>query len=219
MALSLVSRSVRGEGAEALRKLWRPVARAATAAMDEAAASIKGEARADIARAGFSKRWQNALRVKRFPEGASVSIGAAAFTWHKMPYATIFAEGGTIRGKPLLWVPLENTPKRIARRRMTPERFERAIGPLTYIGRRGRPPLLAARAALSASQARKDRPKVSLAALRRGAAGGTGRTVMRTVPLFVGLDAVKIGKKFQILKIVERAAGRLAALYVKHFRE
>ena len=217
--VALLHHAVRGAGAKALRELKRPVAAAATAAMAEAVGTIKVQVRADIDRAGFSTKWQNAFRVEVYPGGGRISIGAAALAHHRIDYATIFEEGGTIRGKPLLWVPLENTPKRVARRRMTPESFSANIGPLTYIDRRGRPPLLAARAALGRAGARKTRPKVSMAALRRGAAGGgSGRTVLRSVPLFVGLDAVRIGKKFDILGIVERAADRLGSLYLKHFR-
>jgi DNA-binding GntR family transcriptional regulator len=38
------------------------------------------------------------------------------------------------------------------------------------------------------------------------------------VPLFVGLRSVDIRDRFSIREIVERAAARLAALYVKHLK-
>src|SRR5690606_14187289 len=46
-----------------------PIAKAATAAVSEAAAEIKAEARAQIGAAGFSRKWQNALRVDFYPKG------------------------------------------------------------------------------------------------------------------------------------------------------
>ena len=220
MTFKLAYRAAKGEFDEAIRELQRPMAEAAMAAITEAGATIKTQARADIARAGFSKRWQNALRVDTFPRRGQVSINAAAFIFHKIPYAEVFESGATIRGKPRLWIPLEGTPKKLARERMTAKRFTERIGPLTFIDRGGKPPLLAARAALSRAQARKAKPKVSLAALRRGAAGtNTGRTVVRTVPLFVGVRGIVIPKKFSVRKIIDKGVSRLAALYVKKIGE
>lgn len=209
----------RGAFVEGIADLKNPPAEAATAAMREAAVIIKTQGRAEIARAGFSKRFQNALRAEAFPRGGQVSIDAAAFMVHRVPYANVFEEGATIRGNPRLFIPLVPKGRKVPAARRTPARFRQEIGPLTYIARRGKPPLLAAPAALSVFEARKAEPKVSLAALRRGAAGAaTGRTVLRTVPLFVGQSEVTIDKKFSVLKIVDRVAGRLAQLYVKHLK-
>ena len=43
------------------------MARAATAAVREAAEMAKSAGRANIATAGFSRKWQNALRARIFP--------------------------------------------------------------------------------------------------------------------------------------------------------
>lgn len=219
MSLRPVYHAPKGQFAKAMAELLRPVAEAATAAIVEAKDRGKVEARAEIARAGFSERFQNAFRADAFPGGGRVSINAAALFYQKVPYAEVFESGATIRGKPRLWIPLDGTPKKIGAERMTAKRFAQRIGPLTFIDRGGRPPLLAARARLSRAQAGKAKPKVSLAALRRGARGtATGRTVLRTVPLFVGARSIEVPKKFSVLKIVDRWAGRLPALYVKHFK-
>ena len=218
MAFRLILSTITGQLEEALLELQRPMAEAATLALREAATSAKAQGRAEIAGAGFSKKWQNAFRVDAFPRRGKVSIDAAAYMFHKIPYAEVFQTGATIRGKPVLWAPLERTPKRIARKRITPELYQAQIGPLVYLGGRGGRPLLAARAALSRAASRRAEPKITLAALRRGAAGGTPTTVLRTVPLFVGLRSAKIPKKFDVLAVMARAADRLAELYLKNLK-
>lgn len=50
------------------------IARVSTATFQEGARIIKEQGRASIAAGGFSARWQNALRVKNYPEnGVSVT--------------------------------------------------------------------------------------------------------------------------------------------------
>ena len=220
MALSYKYSATKGEFAKAMGEIYRPIARATSAAIAEASADIKTQGRASIAKAGFSKRWQNAFRVIEYPSGGKVSADAAALAFHRIPYAEIFESGGTIRGKPLLWLPLPGRPKKLAGQRLTPKVFKAQIGPLTYVARRGvKPPLLMAPAVLSRSQASRRRAKVSAAALRRGARGSAGsRSIVRGVPIFVGLPRVDMPKKFALLKIIDRAAGRLAELYVKHMK-
>ncbi|RUV75923.1 MAG: hypothetical protein EOR30_17060 [Mesorhizobium sp.] len=56
------------EFAGAMFGIKDPIAFAATAAISEAGDIVKREGRADIAAAGFSKRWQNALRVNVYPK-------------------------------------------------------------------------------------------------------------------------------------------------------
>ena len=222
MALGLPYAASKGEFSKAMRELYRPIAKAASAAITEAAADIKTQGRASIARAGFSKRWENAFRINVYPTRGRVSVDAAALAYHRIPYAEIFESGGTIRGKPRLWIPLTAPGKKVQKARGSPERFRKEIGPLTYIDRRGKPPLLVAPAMLGKAQANKRRPHASVRALKRGAAGSQGkrgpRTVLRTVPIFVGKESVDIPKKFALLKIVDRHAGRLAELFVKHLK-
>jgi hypothetical protein len=233
MGLRYTYKALRGEFAEVIAELKAPIAAAATAAITEAAAGIKGEGRENIARAGFPprglKNLQRGLRVDVFPRHGRVSINAAALMFHRIPYFWVFQEGATIRGKPRLWIPLKGTPPFIGRKppageRMTPAAFREKIGPLTYIDRAGAPPLLAAPVALSFARARQRRPTVKLPGLERGAAlakggGSRGRfTVLRMVPLFVGLSTVNIRKRLRLLEIVERWRSRLPELYAKHFK-
>ncbi len=192
-----------------------PIARAATAAVGEAGERIKVAARADIAAAGFSRKWQNALRVDRYPRGHEVSVNAAAHVYHRIPYAWVHEEGATIHGQPLLWLPLSNAPDKIGRFRMTPRRYP---GPLQFVRRAGKPPLLVAKLGISRGRAEKGVGKITLAAARKGVAGGGKNRVVRSVPMFVGISTVRLRKRFGILAIVRREAARLAGLYAKHLR-
>ena len=153
------------------------MARAATAAIRDAGDIAKRGGRSSIAAAGFSRKWQNALRVNIYPPQGE-SIRPAAFVFHKIRYAGIFEEGAAIAGKPLLWLPLSNVPLRRGRP-MLPSEYARSVGPLVSVERPGRPPLLF--------------PKHQPKRRRRRAAESLGRK-----PLYVGLSAVEIAKRFNV---------------------
>lgn len=204
--------ALKGEFAEAMVEHYRPIAEAGSAAMRDAANDIKLRGRADIAAAGFGKRWQNTFRVDTYPK-RGVSANAAALIYHRIPYADVFETGATIRGKPTLWVPLSSTPKKIGRKRMSAKNFRREIGPLQFI-KGGRRPLLAARISVRSAKA-KTPGRVTLAALRRGAIGGGP---VRSVPLFVGVPSVTLRDRFSLREITRRAADSLPQLYLKHFQ-
>lgn len=198
-----------GEFAAAFASMKDPIAFAGTAAISEAGDIVKRQGRADIAAAGFSRRWQNALRVNVYPR-RKLSMNAAALIFHNIQYAGVFEEGATITGKPRLWLPLPSAPKRVGRQKMTPALYIKSIGPLVSIERPGKPPLLAGKIATNRRGSKTG--KVSLSALKRGGAGAPSTLV----PLFVGIDRVNIRDRFSIREITERAAARLGDLYLKH---
>jgi len=206
MALRLFLAATKGEFRAAITEKYRPVARAATAAMHEAAVRLKSGARAEIAKAGFSQRWQNTLRVEVYPKGRP-SINAAAFLWHKIGYAGIFETGGTIIGKPYLWLPTPAAPKGYR----TPAVFQQKVAPLVFTrSRAGRPMLVA--------KARSDKAaSTSLGAFRRGTTAGRG--TVRSVVVFVGHKKVDIPKKFNVAGVAERVTALLSLLYFKNFRD
>lgn len=212
MALEFFASAIRGELAEVFEELYEPIEEAGTAAMREMATAIKLRGRANIAAGGFSTRWQNAFRVDVYPKRGA-SANASALVYHKIPYADVFETGATIRGKPTLWVPLPGTPKKIGRKKITPQRFISEIGPLFPLKGRGGRPLLAAKVA--ARRRQRAGGQVSLSALRRGAAGGVPT---QALPLFVGLPAVKLGDRFALREITRSGAAALAVLYVKNLR-
>lgn len=120
---------------KAMTATYGQIAHAATAAIKEAADLAKAQGRANIASAGFSARWQNALRAKVYPDSGE-SVDAAAFIFDKIDYAGIFEHGGPIAGKPYLWLPIEkNLP---GGNRMTPKKWVAQIGPLQAVKRGGK---------------------------------------------------------------------------------
>jgi hypothetical protein len=70
MTLRLTLSAVAGGFFRAVTEGERPIAKAATAAVREAAELAKTAGRANIAAAGFGRKWQNALRAKIYPTDA-----------------------------------------------------------------------------------------------------------------------------------------------------
>lgn len=179
---------------------YQQMAKAATAAVTRATGEAKTAGRASIQEAGFSAKWQNALQAKVYPEGG-VSLNAAGLVYHKISYAGIFQEGGTIAGRPLLWLPIEaNLP---GGEKWTPARFVQSIGPLRSVrNARGRP-LLVGQVGIGSTGAVLPRQR--------------GRSMVRSrqawLPVFVGIDVVEIAKRFHVTEAVEAANARLPAYY------
>lgn len=124
---AIFTKEVRGE-----------IALAATKAMTRAADIFKNDARADIAKAGFSTRWQNALRVTVYPAGRN-SLSPAMYAYHNIWYSGIFEDGGTIRAKKnRMWIPLPTVPKK-GNRRLSPRQLRVK---LSTVNRPGKNPLL-----------------------------------------------------------------------------
>ena len=202
----------RGEFEKAFMRNELTIARAATFAVKEAGLDLKKSARGSIASAGFSKKWQNALRVDAYPK-RDISINAAAHVYHKISYAHVFEDGAKISGKPTLWLPMPNVPKKHAGETLTPKRFP---GVLQYIKSKSGRPLLVAQIRVSKSMAnRAQMGKVSMAAIKRGTIGSG---VIRSVPIFFGIDTVRIRKRFDIRGATKNAAGRLGQLYYKNLK-
>lgn len=198
--------------------IYQPIAEAATAAIRRSAANIKARGRANIAAAGFGRNWMNTFRVETYPKGSKKSANAAALVFHAIDYADIFENGGTIRGRPLLWLPLRATPKKVSTYRLTPKRFVQEVGPLFSITGR-RTPLLGARVAVTPAEAKASRITPTIQNLRAGAQlarsnnrRGAG-VVLRTVPLFHGVRQVTIRKRFDLVDIIRSEVDRLPEYY------
>jgi Family of unknown function (DUF6441) len=91
-----------------IRDKQRPVATAAVAALREVAADAVQEGRSNIAGAGsFGPKWQQGLKFRTVDavEDGEPSLQAKAIIFHSFGIAGIFEHGGTIEGKPLLWIP------------------------------------------------------------------------------------------------------------------
>jgi hypothetical protein len=146
--------------------------------------------------AGFGPKWQNALRVVVYPKNAE-SIQPTIQTYHKIGYSQIFEEGGSIFGKPLLWLPIEkNLPRAIGA----------APGSAVLLRQEHRPavPDLPGRQGAIAGGTKKT-----------GRRGKRGAVQTETVPMFVGIDQVTLGDKFHIREIADTVAGQLPALFAR----
>ncbi len=187
--MRLVFQYTRGEIDRALRELQEPIAAAATGAVADAGEAAVLEGRVSIASAGFSSKWQGLLGSKVYPQGRN-SMRPAAHITHKIPYAGIFEDGGKIDGP--VYLPIgDNVPKASTGRRLTPKQFIAQGGELHSVKGRGKP-LLVGR--LSKAKGEK------------------------FIPMFHGLDAVTMGKKFRIKEAVQRAAARLGEFYLNRIR-
>ncbi|WP_035661447.1 DUF6441 family protein [Bradyrhizobium sp. Ec3.3] len=186
--------------------MFSQIVRAATGAVQDAAVELKTIARGNIAAAGFSKKWQNAWRVNVYPK-SGYSLDAAAYGFHKIPYASIFETGGTISAKGgLLWIALPTVPK-LGRERATPRKLAQSGVKLFSMKRAGKSPLLATRLRMAGTVG-----KLSLAKLRRGVSGKRGS--VRAVPLFFGVRTVTLGKRFNISGVADTVRSRLPDLYL-----
>ena len=206
--------SVLGQFSKAMDEIQEPIKEAGTAAIRQVGEIGKLKGRASIASAGFSKRWQNATRANTYPKNRA-SLGAATQLYHAVPYAEVFELGATIRGKPKLWIPLSSTPKVSANKKLSPKSFQSAFGPLFAL-KAGSKTLLAAKLSVTAAAAKRGPPyKVTKSALKRGA---IGEGIVRSVPVFVGVDSVSIAKRFELLRAFGDAADQLPALYVQNLK-
>lgn len=200
---------------------FNSIATIATNTMKEAGALLKKGGRDNIAAAGFSSKWQNTWRVDIYPK-RGVSIDAAAFAYHKIPYASIFETGGTIHAKAgLLWIALPTVPK-VGKARGTPKTLAARGVKLFTIARAGKAPLLATNIRLSKAQANnlKNTVKGRKSLLGRLSlsrlSNSPKRGVNATVPLFFGVNSVTIRKKFNLEGVAVSVQDQLAALYEKN---
>jgi hypothetical protein len=89
-----------------LAGLAQRLTRAVTIAMNMAASMMLEAGKQDIAGAGkFGERWTDGLHVRTEGAGGNMRM----YFTHDIPYAGIFETGGTIKGNPLLWIPLSGT--------------------------------------------------------------------------------------------------------------
>ena len=169
-----------------VKEIQRPIAKAATAAIREAGEIAKRDGRASIAASGFSRKWQNALRVNIYPPQGD-SLRPAAFIYHKIRYASVFEEGAVIGGQPLLWLPLPTVPLRRGRP-MTPSQYARSVGPLVSVQRPGSPPLLFPKYRSTGRRRRKEQPaknenpSMSVCRASRSQSASTSGARRRTPP-------------------------------------
>jgi hypothetical protein len=105
MPSSIVPVSIRAELDAKAQKITQRIQKALDSATKNLADNIVQEARDDIASAGrFGTRWTQGFTADVDAQGQLVRV----ITFHQaVPYWKVFQYGAVIRGKPLLWIPLE----------------------------------------------------------------------------------------------------------------
>jgi len=88
----------------------RPIATAAVAALNKVSEDAVDEGRDDIGAAGPGfkhAKWQSGYkyRIKGATKNGVPSMEAISFFSHRYGLASVFQEGATIKGKPLMWIP------------------------------------------------------------------------------------------------------------------
>jgi hypothetical protein len=215
MALALNFNLARGAVRNTFVGLERPIAHAATTAMDTTKTAVSLGGRAVISAAGFSRKWQNAWRVTRYPIKRE-SLDPAIWAYHKIPYAAVFQDGAKITGSPLLWLPLPSAPK-MGRKKMTAALYIKTIGPLHRINRPGKAPLLAGYVRGLGKSGKVTVGKLRTGERRRKARAGSTKGLI-SVPLFVGLPVVKIRKRFNFAPMWRKAMATLSSEYARNLR-
>lgn len=195
-------------------RMQRQVAHAATAAMDATKLVVSAGGREVIRRAGFSKKWENAWRVTRYPAKGD-TLDPALWIYHKISYAAVFQDGAVIKGSPLLWLPLRSAPK-LGRSRMTARAYIKQIGPLHRINRPGKPPLLAGYIRGYGKSGKVTVAKLRSGERRRQSRGTKG---LISVPMFIGLPSVKIRKRFDFGPVWHKAMDVLSDEYARNLPE
>lgn len=224
MTLKAMASDVSHEISVSIQSLGVPVAKAAQMAMKDAAMQLKLLARAHIRQVGFSQRWANAYKVYVYPD-KGYSIDAAAFGLFKnLDFSDIYATGGTIHGKPMLWIPFKTTPK-IDRRRSaaSAKDYQRKGVKMESFKSKSGKPLLGVKVLMTRSQANRRTVKVSLGDILSGARGKRARAagraggglVRRTVPLFFGVSSVAVKKRFDWPSVEARVNAMVPSLYEK----
>lgn len=191
-----------------------PLKKAAAFAMAEVGKEVVARGTAQVAASGLSSRWQRGLQFRVYTDAKKhpSEIAATSF-FHRIGLFNVFERGIRIAPGKLMWLPITGLRSfsLLGSRRLTPKKYAETIGPLVSVNVPGKPPMLFAKA----DRGRRGRNKVTLASLKRG---GRGVGNVESVPVFIGVPAVTIRKRFDISGIVQRATARLPQLFEKFLK-
>lgn len=115
--------------AQAIDEIERKIVAAREGAVQDAARLAVKEGQANVAAAGFSLRRQK-VKFLFYP---NVGSDPAAVVYFPMPFAHVFERGATIKGRPLLWLPIEqNLPRGIK----SPSQYGKKLVSVNVAGKR-----------------------------------------------------------------------------------
>lgn len=186
--------------------------KAVTAGVGEAAEGLKTELRTQITNAGLGPRLARTWRSETFPKGQN-SIRAAGLVWSKAPgIIRIYEDGATIRSTRGFFLAIPTAAARRfgdGGRKITPGEWERRTGQrLRFVYRRHAPSLLVADNMRARTGKRGGFARASAAAQR------SGRGLV-TVPIFILVPQVTLGKRLDVAGAALRWQERLPGLVVR----
>lgn len=178
-----------------------------------AGGGLQGDWRGQIASAGLGSRLQRTIRRRVYPEGRN-SLRAAALVWSNAgKIVDAFERGVTIKSQNgfYLAIPLPAAGTQVGGKRITPALWERKTGRrLTFIYRKGKPPLLVDTGTITRAA-----PRVAFGEKQRERRGFKNKTI----PIFVLKRTVQLPKKLSLLSAANAAQARLPELIVANWQE
>jgi hypothetical protein len=179
--------------------------RAVTAGVSEAASGLQMAWRGQITGAALGQGLANSIRKKLYPtSGASIRAAAVIYS-NASKVVDAFDRGALIRTKNGFWLAIPAAAagkKGVGTKRITPGGWEQRTGQrLRFVYRRGQPSLLVAETRLNS----KGRAVVSKSKTGRGVA---------TVPIFLLVPQVKLGKRLDLARDAVRAHEAVPQLIV-----
>lgn len=173
--------------------------KAVSAAMREAGSGLKTAWRGQITQSGLGRRLANSIRSQTYPK-AGESLRAAALVWSKASGIVAAHDAGPlIRSRDGFWlaIPTAAAGKGLKGGRITPGEWERRRGlRLRFVYRRLGPSLLVAEGRLNSR------------GLGVASRSKTGRG-KATVPIFLLVPQVKLAKRLDLARDVERATATI----------
>jgi hypothetical protein len=208
-----IARSLQAEMHADLRGIERAVANGTR----DAGRGLRTELRRQVASAGLGQRLANSWRDKHY---LNQKLDAASLVYTKAPQIIrAFDEGAVIRSRRgrFLAIPTESAPRKgTDGRRISPSTFpEHRFGPLRFVPRQSDPSLLV----VDGLRASLSRQTGELRGFRRATdrARRSGQGVT-TVVMFVLVPQVKLPKRLDVARAVERWSAQLPALIEQQLR-
>lgn len=202
--------ALEGNLTEILKEEEKNLARAVTDAVREIETGLKEELRQQVRGSGLGEKLAKAWQSKTYPRGKD-SLNAAAFVYSKAPVIhRAFNESTIIKSKDgwFLAIPTAAAPKTAGGKRITPSLYEKFIGRLRLIYRRGRPSLLVADNQRARTGKRGGFTKASDRAI------ATGRGVV-TVVMFILVPQVSLRRRLNFESASNNWQSRLPAAVLK----
>lgn len=184
-----------------MRKEREFVKRIAVSATKEATNGLKKDLRQDVVGGGLGARLSRSWRSKFFEDGSGIDVKGFVYS-RAAEIIESFDQGVLIksRGGRFLAIPTQNAPKRINRRKPTPDLYTQHKGPLRYVKTKGSTAFLVAddrRASYSRKTGEfRGFRKASKTALRTGKG-------LTTVVMFILIPTAKIPKKLDVQKVAD----------------